>query len=215
MTLCQRRSLPWPFLNGGYLDLEEVRDLSWCWTVFNPMATLQTFTFFFFSFLGCPMAYGVPGPGMRSELQLQPKPELWPCRILNPLCRAGDWTCVPGLPGHHQSCCTTAGTLDFHIKKNSNNLSIYLKSVWSMSNCFLPFMIQKYAVWRNSTSFAQFMHMPCFPVMGTLSHKQSRGRCVGWLRINPSEPCVCKKSRICSEQGLEVTLIWLSIKNIN
>lgn len=57
-----------------------------------------------------PMAYGVPGPKIRSEPQLQPKPQPWWRRILNPLCRAGDGACVPVLPRHHQSHCATAGT---------------------------------------------------------------------------------------------------------
>lgn len=35
-----------------------------------------------FSFFGTPTAYGVPRPGIRSELQWQPKPELWQCRSL-------------------------------------------------------------------------------------------------------------------------------------
>ena len=39
--------------------------------------------FVLFFFFGCPMPCGVPGPGIRSELQLHP------CQILNPLCWAG------------------------------------------------------------------------------------------------------------------------------
>ena len=70
--------------------------------------------FSFFSF-GCPMAYGVPRPGIRSELQLRPRLQLWPCWILNPLCRAMDQTCVPALPRSLQSCCATAGTPAHHF----------------------------------------------------------------------------------------------------
>ena len=43
-----------------------------------------------FSFLAAPAAYGVPGPSIKSELQLQPMPQLQQHRILNPLCQAGD-----------------------------------------------------------------------------------------------------------------------------
>ena len=32
---------------------------------------------FFFFFFGCPTAYGVPRPGIRSQLELCPKPQLW------------------------------------------------------------------------------------------------------------------------------------------
>ena len=39
---------------------------------------------------GLPVAYGVSGPGIRSEPQLLPKPKLRQCRILNPLCQARD-----------------------------------------------------------------------------------------------------------------------------
>ena len=35
------------------------------------------------------MARGIPGPGIISELQLSPKPQLQQHQILNPLCRAG------------------------------------------------------------------------------------------------------------------------------
>ena len=42
----------------------------------------------FFFFLGRPKAYGAPGPGIRSELSLRPKPQLQQRRIPNPLCRA-------------------------------------------------------------------------------------------------------------------------------
>ena len=74
------------------------------------------FPFFFFSFLATHMvAYGVPGPGIRFELQVQQY------QILNPLCRARDWTCVPLLPRRHGSHCATAGTpcsglLSFHFR---------------------------------------------------------------------------------------------------
>ena len=36
--------------------------------------------------------------------------ELWQRWILNPLCPAGDWTCIPGLQRCRQSCFATART---------------------------------------------------------------------------------------------------------
>lgn len=41
----------------------------------------MSFTTFFF-FFGHPSAYGVPGLGIRSKLQLQPKPQLQQCQTL-------------------------------------------------------------------------------------------------------------------------------------
>ena len=61
-------------------------------TPLPPFFSLSTQFFFFF---GCPTAYGVPGPHIRSKPQLGPKlPQLQQCGILNLLCR----TCTPALP---------------------------------------------------------------------------------------------------------------------
>ena len=70
----------------------------------------QRNTQFSLSFFGHPRAYGIPRAGIGSKLQLRPELQLWQCRILNPLCQAGDGTCVPELPRCHRSHCTTAGT---------------------------------------------------------------------------------------------------------
>ena len=51
------------------------------------------------SLFGHPTACGVPGPGIRSELQQH--------QIFNPRCGARDGTCVPALP---RFCRVTAGT---------------------------------------------------------------------------------------------------------
>ena len=51
--------------------------------------------FFFFGRLA---AYGVPGPGIRSETGLQPTLQLRQCWILNSLCWVGDGTCILVLP---------------------------------------------------------------------------------------------------------------------
>ena len=55
------------------------------------------------------MAYGVPqgqGSGPSHSCNLH----LWQGQILNPLCRARDWTCVLGLQRCCPSHCTTGGT---------------------------------------------------------------------------------------------------------
>ena len=62
-----------------------------------PLISFHWFFFHCFFFFGCPVAHGVPRPWFRSKAQLQPKPQLWQHQNLNPLCQAGDWTCVPGL----------------------------------------------------------------------------------------------------------------------
>ena len=49
------------------------------------------------SFSGCPTADGVPGPGIRSELQLRPTLQLWQRQSFNPLSWLGmepaSWRC--------------------------------------------------------------------------------------------------------------------------
>ena len=83
------------------------------WSIVNLQCCVNFFLFsffFFFFFFGCVTAYGIPRPGIRSELQLQPVPQLWQCQILNPLCWTGDRTCVPTLQRHLWFCCTTVGS---------------------------------------------------------------------------------------------------------
>ena len=85
--------------------------------------SLSFFFFCFpFSFFGRPAAYVVPGSGIRSELQLWPKAQLWQCQVLNPLCRAGDGSCAPLLPRHRQSHCTTAGNSRLSFYKDTYNV---------------------------------------------------------------------------------------------
>ena len=79
----------------------------------GPLSTsppCDLFFFFFFFFFGHSVAYGVPGPGIGSELQLLPKSQLQQCQILNPLCQAGDRTYIPALPRYCQSHCIAVGT---------------------------------------------------------------------------------------------------------
>lgn len=54
---------------------------------------------FFFFFFGGPTAYGVLGSGIESKPELQPIPQLWQRRILNPLHHARNQTlCHNGNP---------------------------------------------------------------------------------------------------------------------
>ena len=56
---------------------------------------MLSFLFFFFFFFSRPTPYGVPRPGIKSKLELQPTLQLWQQQILNPLHRVGDQTLVP------------------------------------------------------------------------------------------------------------------------
>ena len=60
---------------------------NFCYTARRPSYTYKH-PFLFFTF-GCPAAYRVPRPGIRSEPQSQHKPQLRPCQILLTLCCAG------------------------------------------------------------------------------------------------------------------------------
>ena len=69
----------------------------------------------FFSFLAT-LAYGVPGPGIRSEPQSWPKSQLQQRLIPNSLFMAENQTCVPALLRHHQSHCATVWTVIFNAQ---------------------------------------------------------------------------------------------------
>ena len=73
-----------------------------------------------FFLLGHPVAYGVPRTGIRSKPQLQTMPQLWQRQILNPLCWAGDLTCIPPLQRHGWSVMSQQ-ELPAHIFKESGN----------------------------------------------------------------------------------------------
>ena len=51
-------------------------------------------------YFGRPTAYGLPGPGIRSDLLSQPKPEVWQRQIPIQVCQARDQACIPALPRH-------------------------------------------------------------------------------------------------------------------
>ena len=78
---------------------------------------------FFLSFLATLLHMEVPRPGVRSELHLGPALQVWQCQILNPLCKAGDQTCVPALQRYHQSCCATMGTPVLQGFKDEQNIA--------------------------------------------------------------------------------------------
>ena len=85
--------------------------MSWPWPKKKKKAIYFQFFFFFLSFLfGCPVAYGVLRPGIRSKPQLWPMLQLCQHWIPNPLCWAGDRTCISVFQRCCRSCCTTAGT---------------------------------------------------------------------------------------------------------
>ena len=73
-----------PYCFGGFYRIDELGDT----VVFLLPPPLFLFFFSFFSIFGLPAAYGVPWPGIRSELQSQPKLQLWQHQIPNPLCQA-------------------------------------------------------------------------------------------------------------------------------
>lgn len=101
------------------------------------------YAFLFFIFLATP-------PGIRSEPQMEPKPQLWQHWILNILWRAGDQTCIPVLPRCHRFCCTTVGTP-----------CILITGLWSVSKapCTLQFKA------NNTITF-------CFSVFPSLWRKR-------------------------------------------
>ena len=71
---------------------------------FFKIQALHGIILFVFACFDHPEAYGVPKSGIRFKLQLQ---QHW---IRNPLCWAGDGTCILVLHRHHQSCCAIAVT---------------------------------------------------------------------------------------------------------
>ena len=108
-------------------------------------------------FLAAPWHMGFPGPGIRSE------PQLWPmlrlqCQILNPLCWAGDWTCVLVLQRCSGSWCAIVpqwelfwwGLASFHLLDILYFfLYIYFKPIF-ISFCILLL------IWRNSFLYIFF-----------------------------------------------------------
>ena len=83
----------------------------------------------FMYLFGRPTVYGVPWPGIRSELQLRSCSII---RTFNPQCWAGDQTCILVLQRCHQFHCTTTGTPKF--------TSIFTPVFLFFVFCFLSFL---------------------------------------------------------------------------
>ena len=61
---------------------------------------------FVFLFLAALWHMGFAGQGSDLSHSCNLNSQLWQCGILNTLCRARDWTCIPALQRCSQSCCT-------------------------------------------------------------------------------------------------------------
>ena len=66
--------------------------------------------FSFFLLFDCPVAYGVPRPGINSKPQLQPKPQLLEGQNLTHCSEPGMEPCIPELQRCSPSHCSTVGT---------------------------------------------------------------------------------------------------------
>lgn len=66
--------------------------------------------FFFFFGGNHAVPYGVPRPGIISELQLQPVPHLQQHWTLHLVCATRGQTCIPMLPKYRRSCGATLET---------------------------------------------------------------------------------------------------------
>ena len=102
--------------------------------------SLPSFMFLFFLFFGQPVAYGFPGPGLRSEPQLWPKPQLRP-----------HWVLKPTMLGQGSNLCPSAPKMPVILYHSENSylfifgfISIALEDwpdktfVWFMSENVLP-----------------------------------------------------------------------------
>ena len=76
-------------------------------------------SFFCLFVFGCPEAE-LLGRGSDPIQQPWTKPQLWQRQILNPLCQAGDRTCIPVLLRCCWFCCATAGAPHSFFKWLSN-----------------------------------------------------------------------------------------------
>ena len=125
------------------------------------------FHFLVFFFFGHLMAYAVPRPEIRSELQMQPMLQLWQHQVLNPLCWARGRTCPSVLP---RQCCTT--TLPSFL---SFSLSFFLLPSLPLS--FLPFSLSLSFFLSSFLSSSCHTHgVKKFPGQGSNAHHGSNPR---------------------------------------
>ena len=105
MTRIPCRDPVWDFVSNQLNELLSGKTQMWLQKLNPPPAALESQPFEeislrptnpppFFFFFSCPVTYGVPRPGIRSEPRLHPKPQLQQHWILNPLHRARDQTRV-------------------------------------------------------------------------------------------------------------------------
>ena len=82
------------------------------------------YLFIYLFIFGCPTAYGVPRPGMRTELQLPPKLQLQQYWNFNPLCQ-------PGIQSASQCSQDAAKPVvpEQKLKKNQYLLKLYQKKL--------------------------------------------------------------------------------------
>ena len=97
---------------------------------------VQLFFFFFFFFFGHPAAYGIPRPGIKSELEVQPTPQLRHCT------RLGSEAMSLPLQRYSRCNCATVGTPRLFIMKSLKRIQVessimnsYVSS--SCCSCFI------------------------------------------------------------------------------
>ena len=109
--------------------------------VLSGQAHLQAlYLFILFLIFGRPEAYGVPGPGIRSEPQSQPKPQLWQHRILKSLCQAQGSNLCPCTPK----------ILPILLHHSGNSCRIFLAEMCVF--CSLGHLERKLCSWRELPS---------------------------------------------------------------
>ena len=151
------------------------------------------FFFFFFPLFGHPAAYGVPGPGTRYEPQSQPKPQLWQCWILNPLCQARDWTCVPHTP--------KMLPIPLHHSRNSC-FCFLLITYLQQYPCFdcpsiLPLgILHSITHWQLfvSSSWAFTLNLPVISMMVTPRFLAVKCHYLASVALGLHYPCCCKRA---------------------
>ena len=80
----------------GLMKLERLKEISSSVTIYT-RTRLDICILFIFFFFGCSAAYGVPGPGIRSQSYVRPKPQLQQARSLTHWARQG-WNLCPRAP---------------------------------------------------------------------------------------------------------------------
>ena len=124
------------------------------------------------------MAYGPPRPGIRTKLQLWFKLQLCQCQILNPLCWAGNRTCIPALPKHLRSHCNHG--------RNSMNRLLY----WNLSMTCPCLGVLFLQCWLER-------HWLSTPITTTVSRQSEKrtgmeGMWLQWVIQSWNHRCACR-----------------------